>query len=116
MMPDARNSSVAPCMIAALSAGMRFAEASLIPLSVSSSVIAPLRVRSVVTPLLHETRITIALAGHLHPSRELPRRCQQQAVAQMGRVVAVLLKAGDRDLLVVRIVLKPACGEGDVGW
>jgi len=46
MMPDARNASVARCMTAARSGGMRFAEASLIPLNVSSSAISfllPLR-------------------------------------------------------------------------
>src|SRR5215472_9931714 len=39
IMPDTRKSSVARCMTAALSAGMRFAEASLIPRNVSSSAI-----------------------------------------------------------------------------
>src|SRR5271169_157721 len=65
----------------------------------------------VVDPLLFEAGIAFALAGHLPPAGEQPRRGEQQAVAQMGRVQTVLLEGRNRDLLVVRVVLKAAGAE-----
>ncbi|MGC1888679.1 MAG: hypothetical protein WA709_21740 [Stellaceae bacterium] len=61
-----------------------------------------------VNPVFLETGIAIALTRHLHPPREKPRRREQKAVAQLGRIVGVFLEGRDRDLLDVRIVLKAA--------
>ena len=63
---------------------------------------------SVVNPVFLETSIAIALARHLQPAGQQPRRREKQAIAHVGRIVSVLLEGRDRDLLVVRIVLKPA--------
>src|ERR1043166_6733960 len=66
---------------------------------------------SVVDPFLFEAGEAIALARHLDPAGEEARRREQQAVFEVGRVVAVLLEGRDRDLLVVRIVLEAAGAE-----
>src|ERR1700694_2207492 len=60
---------------------------------------------SVFDPLLHVASIAVALARHLRPAGEQPRGGQQQPVAQMGGVVAVLLERRVTALLVVRCVL-----------
>src|ERR1700704_457743 len=65
---------------------------------------------SVFDPLPHVASIAVALARHLRPAGEQPRGGQQQPVAQMGGVVAILLERGVTDLLVVRIVLELARG------
>src|SRR5579883_958129 len=62
-------------------------------------------------PFLHEAGVALALARHLDPAGEQPRRRQQQAIPQMGRIVRIFLEARDRDLLVVRVVLETAGGE-----
>src|SRR5216683_838903 len=48
--------------------------------------------QSVIDPILFEPGETIALARHLQPTREQPCRREQQAIAQVGRVVAVFLE------------------------
>src|SRR5260370_10780148 len=71
--------------------------------------------RSVVDPVLLETGKTIALARHFYPTCEQPRGGETQSIAQMGRIVGVFLESGNRDLLVVRVVLEPARSERDRG-
>src|SRR5882672_8585746 len=68
---------------------------------------------SVVHPFLHESGVALALARHLRPAREQPRRGEEETIAQVGGVVAVLLERRVRDLLVVRIVLELARGDRD---
>src|ERR1700730_19027413 len=63
---------------------------------------------SVVNPVFLETGVAIALARHFYPASEKACRREQQAIAQVGRVVRVFLEGRDGDLLVVRIVLKAA--------
>src|SRR5262249_49461936 len=48
-------------------------------------------IRLVVDPLLHEARIALALAGHLRPAREQARRHEEEAIAQVRGVLAILL-------------------------
>src|SRR3954471_14010311 len=62
-------------------------------------------------PLLHVASVAVALARHLRPAGEQPRGGQQQPVAQMGGIVAILLEGGVADLLVVRVVLELARGD-----
>src|SRR6185437_2998500 len=73
---------------------------------------APPRRGLIVDPFLFEAGETVALARHLDPAGEEARRREQQPVFEVGRVVAVLLEGGDRDLLVVRIVLEAAGAQG----
>src|SRR5271166_6531001 len=76
-------------------------------LSARAMVVPP----SVFDPLPHVASVAVALARHLRPAGEQPRGGQQQPVAQMGGIVAILLERGVADLLVVRIVLEFAGGE-----
>src|SRR5205823_12809782 len=66
-----------------------------------------------VDPLLHEAGVALALARQLRPAGEQPRRGEQEAVAQVGGVVPVLLEGGVGDLLVVRVVLELARRDRD---
>src|SRR6266404_1353576 len=71
--------------------------------------------RSVVNPALLETGKTITLTRHFYPTCEQSCASKKQSIAQMGRIVGVFLEGGNRDLLVVRIVLEPAGGKRDGG-
>src|SRR5262245_59283412 len=69
-------------------------------------------VPSVVDPGLREAGVALTLARHLRPACEQAGTGEQEPVSQVGRVVGVLLEAGVGDLLIVRIVLEPAGGDG----
>src|SRR5579872_1328022 len=64
----------------------------------------------VLDPLLHVTGVAITFARHLRPASKQTRGRQQQAIAHVGRVVAVLLERRMTDLLVMRVVLEFAGG------
>ena len=66
---------------------------------------------SIVDPLLHEPLVALAITGQLRPAGQLSGGGEEQALAQVRRVVAILLEGGVGDLLIVRVVLEFAGGD-----
>src|SRR5215468_3318511 len=70
------------------------------------------REATLVHPLPREACEALPLARHLRPARDQARRGDEQSVPPVRRVVRVFLEGGMRDLLVVRVVLELAGGQG----